>query len=100
MDNRGFTLLEVLIAVVILAVSLTVLIDIQSRYISRVNQSLERLEALDFFKRDFYRIGKKTEKFIIKTQRKDLPFGIKEVKNIIFDKKTNKDVLVITTYEK
>ncbi len=100
MKQEGFTLLEVLVAIVILAVSLTVLIDVQSRYISRVSQSYERLEALDFFKRDFYRMRKKTDRFSIKVQKETLPFGIKEVRNIIFDKKTQKEVLVITTYEK
>ena len=100
MKQEGFTLLEVLIAMVILATALSVLIEIQSNYISRVNQSFERLEALNFFKKDFYRLPKENERFSIKVQKEDLPFGIKQVKNIIIDRKTQKEILVITTYEK
>ncbi len=100
MDSRGFTLLEVVVAIVILAVSLTVLLDIQSGYISRVDDAFKRIKALEFFKKHFYGLEVSNDNFFIKTEKENLPFGIKEVRNEILDKKTEKEVLQITTYEK
>lgn len=100
MNEKGFTLLEVLVAVVILAVSLSVLLDIQSNYIKRVDTDFQRLEALDFFKKNFYGLSIQNDKFSIKTEKQMLPYNIKEVENKIINKKTGKEILEITTYEK
>ncbi len=100
MNEDGFTLLEVLVAVVILATALVVLLDIQSNYIKRIDTDYQKLEALEFFKRDFYGMGKEEGKFIVKTEKETLPFDIKQVKNKIIDKNTGKEILTIITYER
>ncbi len=100
MNSKGFTLLEVLVAVVILAVSLTALLNIQSNYIDRVHQDFQRLEALKFFKKHFYGLKVSDDRFLIKTKKETLPYSIKQVSNIILFRKTGKKVLTVITYEK
>lgn len=99
MNEEGFTLLEVLVAIVILVVSLSVLIDIQSNYIKRTEEDLIKLQAINFFKKHYYGIKPEGD-FSIKVEKESLPFGVYEIKNKIYDKKTEKEILEIITYEK
>ncbi|WP_456392898.1 type IV pilus modification PilV family protein [Persephonella sp.] len=97
--ERGFTLLEVLVALVILSVSVTVILNIQSNQIGRIHQQYNRLDALLYYKKVLAGLPA-GDRYTIKTTKKDLPYGIKEVENKITDRKTGEVHLIYRTYEK
>ena len=96
---KGFTLLEVLIAILIFAISITILLEIESNYIRWINRNNLELEALQFFKK--YNFGYEPyldEKFTIEKEVKDRKEGFKEIKNKIIYRKTGETILIIKTY--
>jgi prepilin-type N-terminal cleavage/methylation domain-containing protein len=97
--NKGFTLLEVLIGIVIFSVVFTVLIRIQSENISGVYNSIRKVKALNFFKEKYYNIKSESPDFRIEKKQKDTVFGLKEINYTIIDRKTKKPILDLKTYE-
>jgi len=97
--EKGFTLLEVLIALLILSVSLTVILDIQSNQIGRIYQQYNKLAALWYYKKITAGLSV-DDRYTIKTIKKDLPYGIKEVESKIIDRKTGEIHLIYRTYER
>jgi len=96
-SQKGFTLLEVLVALVILSISLTVLLQIQTGQIKEISRSFKRIEALKYYKK--LTSGVPVEKkFVIKVKKIEMPYGFKEVRNEIFE--GDKPVLVFYSYEK
>ncbi len=69
-NQQGFTLLEVVVALVILAISFTVLIEIQTRYISLNSENLEKIRALKYMKEYIYNIPVKEREDSIKVEEK------------------------------
>jgi len=99
-SKKGFTLLEVLVSVIIFGIAFTAILKIQSKNISAIYESIQKLEALNYFKESFYGISQeKQKKFKITKERKETDFGLKETKYIIFDKNTEKKILIIKVYE-
>jgi len=101
-NNTGFTLLEVVVAITIFAIAFTVLLKIQSQHISDMENQLQRLKALQFFKLKVYNISDKsvdTTRFKMKRESKTIDFGIKQITYIISDKQ-NQKILEIKTYER
>ncbi|WP_457643153.1 prepilin-type N-terminal cleavage/methylation domain-containing protein [Persephonella sp.] len=98
-SEEGFTLLEVLVAVVILAVSLTVLLQVKTNQIRQIADQFERLDALQFYKKKSAGLPVE-DRFILKIEKTDLLYGIKEVNNIIINRKTGKTVLNFRSYER
>ncbi len=101
--QEGFTLLEVLIAVTIFAVSFTLLVRIQSESISKVEQNFKRLEAVKFFKEKIYSIPEREtsdEIFNLREEKKKIEFGIDEIIYTVVERKTGKKILEIKTYER
>ncbi len=98
---KGFTLLEVLISILIFAISITILLEIESNYIRWINRNNLELKAIQFFKK--YNFGYAPyldENFTIKREIINREEGFKEIKNKIIYRKTGETVLVITTYQK
>ena len=95
----GFTLLEVVVALVILAVSFTVLLQIQGRYISLNSQDFEKLRALKYMKEYIYNIPVKEKKENIKIkEKKELYLGnINRITYMLF--KDGKPILQMYEYE-
>lgn len=69
-SQNGFTLLEVLVALVILAISFSVLIKIQTRYISLTSSDVEKIRALKYMKEYIYNIPVKEKNENIKIEEK------------------------------
>ncbi|MBK3332298.1 type II secretion system protein [Persephonella atlantica] len=78
-SNRGFTLLEVVIAVVILSLSLTVILQVYANYLRDFKTEVEEIEKLQKVKRFLYKIpetGKSIPK--VETKTKETKFGIQK----------------------
>jgi len=69
-SQNGFTLLEVLVALVILAISFSVLIKIQTRYISLTSSDVEKIRALKYMKEYIYNIPVKEKNKNVKIEEK------------------------------
>lgn len=97
--NKGFTLLEVLVGIVIFSIAFTVLIKIQSENISGIYNSIKKTKALNFFNESYYNIKKENPEFTIHQESKDTVFGLKEIDYTVLDKKTGKPILKLRVYE-
>lgn len=102
--NKGFTLLEVVVAITIFLVAFSVLIKMQVNNISKIKESFLRLDALEYAK--VYREGlsnkselKTINEFEIKESSKTIDFGVKEVNIQVIEKSTGKTILTLKTYE-
>jgi prepilin-type N-terminal cleavage/methylation domain-containing protein len=95
----GFTLLEVVVALVILAISFTVLIEIQSRYISLNSENIEKIRALKYMKEYIYSIPVKEKEENIKVEEKKELYE-ENVNRITYSLiKDNKLILEMYRYE-
>ena len=99
-NKKGFTLLEVLVAIVILAFSFAILLKYQTTHIKNISLNFQKLEALKFFKIYYYGLKVDSNRFSIKKSIKYLPYNLRQVDNIILDRDTTKPILTITTYER
>lgn len=102
--NKGFTLLEVVVAITIFLVAFSVLIKMQVNNIHKIEESFLRLYALEYAK--VYREGltnkselKTINEFEIKESSKTIDFGVKEVNVQVIEKSTGKTILTLKTYE-
>lgn len=76
-NNKGFTLLEVVVAVVILSVSLTVIIQIYTNYIKHLRADTEQIESIQKVKRYIYHITEIDSPIPkIKVETKETKYGI------------------------
>ncbi len=97
MNNKAFTLLEVLVALVIFSTTFVLLIELETRYIKKVSENREKLKALQFFKKREFGLTNEEEDYKIKTERKNLDSLI-VYENSITDKEGRK-ILVIKSYK-
>jgi len=99
--RKGFTLLEVVVAVAVLAVGASALLYVASNSVNRVYQSESRIRALQLIKRKIYGIDVNgtLDDFTIEEKEKSLDLGVKE-KTFIVKNKNGKDVLTFYYYEK
>ncbi|SNR80468.1 prepilin-type N-terminal cleavage/methylation domain-containing protein [Desulfurobacterium atlanticum] len=99
--EKGFTLLEVVVAVAVLAVGASVLLYVASNSTNRVYQSESRISALQLIKRKVYDIDANgtLNGFTIEEKDKTFDLGVKERKFIVKDK-NGKEVLTFYYYEK
>lgn len=102
--NKGFTLLEVVVAITIFLVAFSVLVKMQVNNISKIEESFLRLDALEYAK--VYREGlvnksefKTINEFEIKESSKTIDFGVKEVTIQVIKKFTGKIILTLKIYE-
>ncbi len=98
-NEGGFTLLEVVVALVILSVSFTVLIKIQTRYISLNSTNIERIRALKDMKEYIYNIPVKERNEDVKIEEKKELYeeNVNRITYIL--KKDNKPILEMYRYE-
>ncbi len=96
-SSKGFTLLEVLVALVIFSIVFTFLLELESNHIRKVYNNFEKLKALQFFKKKELGLNTAESSFRIES-RKSLfdTFIVKE--NIIFNSK-GEEILKINTYK-
>jgi len=102
-DQEGFTLLEILVAISIFAVAFTILVKIQTDNISKVEENFKKINALKFFKEEVYTIPEREtskEDFGYRVEKKKIQFGINEIIYRITDRKTGEKILEIKTYER
>ncbi len=98
-NEKGFTLLEVVVALVILAISFTVLIEIQTRYISLNSENIEKIRALKYMKEYIYNIPVKEKEDNIKVEEKKELYE-ENVNRITYTLiKDNKPILEMYKYE-
>ena len=97
MDNKGFTLLEVLVAIVIFSIVFILLIELESNHIKRFSQNLQKLEALQFFK--IKKLGISTDEEKFKIEKRSSYFGNLIISENIISDKNGKEVLTINTYK-
>jgi prepilin-type N-terminal cleavage/methylation domain-containing protein len=98
--NKGFTLLEIVIAITIFSISVILLLEIEARNIKYIDNSLKEIEALKFFQKHYLGIQSQDDRYSIKTEKKEIVPEIKEVKNKIIDRREKREILEIITYEK
>ncbi len=96
-SNRGFTLLEVLVALVIFSIVFTFLLELESNHIKRVYNNFEKLKALQFFKKKELGLNTAENDFKIES-RKFLFDSFIVNENIIFNG-NGKELLRINTYK-
>jgi len=98
--TSGFTLLEVVVALVILSVSLTALIQIQTNYISKNTQNIEKIRGLKPLKEYIYNIPvkEKESQYIVKEKKEPYQFNIYRITYQLY--KNNKLILEMYKYEK
>ncbi len=98
-SSKGFTLLEVVVAIVIFAVGISVLIKIQTEHIVRTSDNIERLKALKPLKEYVYDIPvvEKDETYSIDMKKKPAEYDL--IKIIYQVKKDKKTVLEMFEYE-
>ncbi len=76
-NSKGFTLLEVVVAVVILSVSLTVIIQIYANYIRYLRTDTQQIESIQKVKRYIYHITETDSSLPeIKVETKETKYGI------------------------
>ncbi len=86
--RRGFTLLEVVVAVAIFAMAVSVILFVASRNTGRVSAAGERLRALELLKRKVSGIDDNGSFYdmVVDEEDKQLDFGITERKFTVKDK--------------
>jgi len=98
----GFTLLEVLVAVVIFAVAFTTLYAIQTNYIKEYSQNQLQLQALQFLKKyqldksrysnhPYFKVEEKTNLYIL---------DIKRTVYTVIHRKTGREILTVEEFHK
>jgi len=100
LGNKGFTLLEIVIAITIFSIAVILLLEMESNNIRYIDNSLKEIEALKFFQKQNLGIQTQSKDFMIKTEKKEILPNIKEVKNKVIDRHTDEKIIEIITYEK
>lgn len=103
--NKGFTLLEVVVAITIFLVAFSVLIKMQVNNIHKIEENLLKINALEYAKIYFYGLTNKSEikplnEFEVKETTKTIDFGIREINIQVIEKSTGETILNLKTYEK
>ncbi len=87
MNNRGFTLLEVVIAALILAISLSVILKIYTNYIKDYGSLEKDIKDIQEVKRYIYDIKEEFKEIpAVKEKYEDTQYGVKK-KIYIYDDK-------------
>ncbi len=96
-SSGGFTLLEVLIALVIFSIVFTFLLELESNHIRKVYNNFEKLKALQFFKKKELGLNTAESKFKVESRKYIFDsFIVNE--NVIFNSK-GEELLRINTYK-
>jgi len=98
-SSKGFTLLEVVVALVIFAVSITVIINIQTNHITKIAENLEKVRALNYLKEYVYNIPVKESKkeFKIEEKKKPYEFDLNKITYQVI--KGDKTIIELFEYE-
>jgi prepilin-type N-terminal cleavage/methylation domain-containing protein len=97
--ERGFSLLEIVIAITIFASSVILLLEIEANHIKKMERSFKEIEALKFFQEHTLRLKVLDDRFEIKTEKRYILPTVREIRNIVIDRKKNEPVIEIITYE-
>ncbi|NPA51914.1 MAG: prepilin-type N-terminal cleavage/methylation domain-containing protein [Aquificae bacterium] len=98
-NKEGFTLLEVVVAIVIFAVGISVLLKIQTQHIVRTAENIEKIRALKPLKEHIYNIPVKERDKSYNIDEKRSPYEYNLIKIIYQVKKKDKIILELFEYE-
>ena len=95
-NSKGFTLLEVLVALVLFSVVFTVLIELETNHIKRVYKNYEKLKALQFFQKNEMGFNPVDTEF--KVERKSSRYDNFIIEENVILNRENEEVLTIKNY--
>lgn len=98
-SSKGFTLLEVVIALVIFAVGISVLLNIQSKHILKTADNIEKIKALKPLKEYIYNIPVKEKDKTYNIDERRSPYEYNLIKITYSVKKGKKTILKMFEYE-
>ncbi len=98
-SSKGFTLLEVVVALVIFAVGISVLLKIQTQHIIKTSENIEKIKALKPLKEHIYNIPVKEKDKTYNIDEKRSPYDFNLVKITYTVKKGDKILFEIFEYE-